>query len=233
MHRSLAEGHRVVLDQVDTFADGVAVKMVGEEPLRICKTLVDEVVLVDTDETCTAIKDIFEDTRSITEPSGALAVAGAKKYLADKGLKNERVSPPPPTVDPTRLPNGGDAKSRQAFLPRPDAPAPERCRPSPRGIPSSPPPCSLRAEPRAGRDEAASGDRPVQAHRCARERGGVSCAVARRAHRSSLPPKSGGATPLAPPRAPVSPRVLRGRALPAGAQGSAKPWVGEARGSLA
>ena len=95
MHRSLAEGHRVVLDQVDTFADGVAVKMVGEEPLRICKTLVDEVVLVDTDETCTAIKDIFEDTRSITEPSGALAVAGAKKYLADKGLKNERVSPPP------------------------------------------------------------------------------------------------------------------------------------------
>jgi len=104
MHRSLAEGHRVVLDQVDTFADGVAVKMVGEEPLRICKTLVDEVVLVDTDETCTAIKDIFEDTRSITEPSGALAVAGAKKYLADKGLKNERVSPPPPTVDPTRLP---------------------------------------------------------------------------------------------------------------------------------
>eukprot|EP00290_Baffinella_frigidus_P006711 CAMPEP_0180131270 /NCGR_PEP_ID=MMETSP0986-20121125/8326_1 /TAXON_ID=697907 /ORGANISM="non described non described, Strain CCMP2293" /LENGTH=645 /DNA_ID=CAMNT_0022071127 /DNA_START=78 /DNA_END=2015 /DNA_ORIENTATION=+ len=91
MYRSLKEGTRVVLDQVDTFADGVAVKMVGEEPLRICRSLVDEVVLVDTDDICSSIKDIFEDTRSITEPSGALAVAGAKKYLADNNMQGERV----------------------------------------------------------------------------------------------------------------------------------------------
>ena len=174
---------------------------------------------------------LLTEAKKLEAKARTIRQLARRRYVPD--YKNLEQAPPPPTVDPTRLPNGGDAKSRQAFLPRPDAPAPERCRPSPRGVPSSPPPCSLRAEPRAGRDEAASGDRPVQAHRCARERGGVSCAVARRAHRSSLPPKSGGATPLAPPRAPVSPRVLRGRALPAGAQGSAKPWVGEARGSLA
>eukprot|EP00613_Pedinella_sp_CCMP2098_P001741 CAMPEP_0171616530 /NCGR_PEP_ID=MMETSP0990-20121206/13520_1 /TAXON_ID=483369 /ORGANISM="non described non described, Strain CCMP2098" /LENGTH=605 /DNA_ID=CAMNT_0012180789 /DNA_START=28 /DNA_END=1846 /DNA_ORIENTATION=- len=81
MHDSLIAGHRVRLDKVDTFADGVAVKMVGVEPFRICQEVVDEMVLVDTDEICAAIKDIFEDTRSITEPSGALAVAGAKKWL--------------------------------------------------------------------------------------------------------------------------------------------------------
>eukprot|EP00286_Rhodomonas_abbreviata_P001893 CAMPEP_0181291300 /NCGR_PEP_ID=MMETSP1101-20121128/1891_1 /TAXON_ID=46948 /ORGANISM="Rhodomonas abbreviata, Strain Caron Lab Isolate" /LENGTH=550 /DNA_ID=CAMNT_0023395677 /DNA_START=352 /DNA_END=2004 /DNA_ORIENTATION=- len=91
MKRSLEAGERVTLDSVDTFADGVAVRMVGEEPFRLSMELVDEVILVDTDETCVAIKDIFEDTRSITEPSGALAVAGAKKYLAERGMEGESV----------------------------------------------------------------------------------------------------------------------------------------------
>lgn len=80
--RSLAKGERVVLDQVGLFADGAAVKQVGEETFRICQEVVDEVVLVSTDETCAAIKDVFEDTRSIVEPAGALAVAGLKKWVA-------------------------------------------------------------------------------------------------------------------------------------------------------
>jgi len=87
LFRSLREGQRVTLDKVDTFADGVAVKIVGEETFRLCQRVVDDVVLVDTDEICSAIKDIFEDTRSITEPSGALGVAGAKKYCAMHGLE--------------------------------------------------------------------------------------------------------------------------------------------------
>jgi threonine dehydratase len=91
MYRSLREGTKVMLDKVDTFADGVAVKTTGFETLRICRELVDDVVLCDTDEICVAIKDIFEDTRSITEPSGALAVAGAKKWLADGAHSNKRV----------------------------------------------------------------------------------------------------------------------------------------------
>jgi len=81
MHHALAAGERVVLDQVGIFADGVAVRQAGEEPFRIVRETVDEVILVSTDEICAAIKDIFDDTRSITEPAGALAVAGLKKYL--------------------------------------------------------------------------------------------------------------------------------------------------------
>ncbi|KAJ1324438.1 threonine dehydratase [Microdochium nivale] len=82
MVQSLHEGRRVVLKDVGLFADGAAVKTVGEETFRICQEVVDEVVLVNTDETCAAIKDVFEDTRSIVEPAGALALAGLKKYVA-------------------------------------------------------------------------------------------------------------------------------------------------------
>ncbi|KAK2601183.1 hypothetical protein N8I77_010651 [Diaporthe amygdali] len=82
MVRSLQEGKRVVLEEVGPFADGAAVKTVGKETFRICQEVVDEVVQVNTDETCAAIKDIFEDTRSIVEPAGALALAGLKKWLA-------------------------------------------------------------------------------------------------------------------------------------------------------
>ncbi len=80
MYQSLAAGHRVRLAQVGLFADGVAVKQVGEETFRLCRTLVDEIVRVDTDEICAAIKDVFEDTRSILEPAGALSVAGLKAW---------------------------------------------------------------------------------------------------------------------------------------------------------
>ncbi len=78
--RSLRSGERVLLDHVGTFADGVAVRQVGREPFRLARRLVDEVLVVSNDEICAAIKDIFEDTRSIVEPSGALATAGLKRY---------------------------------------------------------------------------------------------------------------------------------------------------------
>jgi threonine dehydratase len=81
MAKSLKAGRRVTLDHVGLFADGVAVKEVGRETFRLCKQLVDDVVLVDTDEMCAAIKDVFEDTRVVLEPAGALAVAGAKAWV--------------------------------------------------------------------------------------------------------------------------------------------------------
>ncbi len=80
MYRSLQEGRRITLAQVGLFADGVAVKQVGEETFRLCRDLVDEIILVDTDAICAAIKDVFEDTRAILEPAGALSIAGAKAY---------------------------------------------------------------------------------------------------------------------------------------------------------
>jgi len=94
MARSLQAGRRITLPDVGLFADGTAVKLVGEETFRLAKQYVDEVIVVDTNEVCTAIKDVFQDTRSILEPSGALAVAGAKAYIeraraAKKPLKNE------------------------------------------------------------------------------------------------------------------------------------------------
>jgi threonine dehydratase len=82
MHQSLREGRRVTLDRVGMFADGVAVRRVGEETFRLARQYVDEIILVSTDQICAAIQDIFEDTRSIAEPAGALAVAGIKKYAA-------------------------------------------------------------------------------------------------------------------------------------------------------
>ncbi|MDA1107682.1 MAG: threonine ammonia-lyase, biosynthetic [Proteobacteria bacterium] len=89
LYEALRAGQRVVLDQVGIFADGVAVRQVGAEPFRIAQTCVDEVILVSTDEICAAIKDIFDDTRSIAEPAGALAVAGLKKYVAREGCKDK------------------------------------------------------------------------------------------------------------------------------------------------
>jgi len=85
MARSLKAGRRVVLDRVGLFADGVAVKEVGKETFRLCRTLVDGMVLVDTDEICAAIKDVFADTRVVLEPAGALAVAGAKAWVEKNG----------------------------------------------------------------------------------------------------------------------------------------------------
>lgn len=85
MTQSLRLGKRVKLLDVGGFADGTAVKLVGKETFRICKRRVDETVLVTTDETCAAIRDVFMDTRSVMEPSGALAVAGVKKWLLSRG----------------------------------------------------------------------------------------------------------------------------------------------------
>jgi threonine dehydratase len=89
MRRSLKTGRRVKLDQVGLFADGVAVKQVGSETFRLCRGLVDDVILVDTDAMCAAIKDVFEDTRAILEPAGALAIAGAKAYVKATGIRGE------------------------------------------------------------------------------------------------------------------------------------------------
>jgi threonine dehydratase len=80
MARSIAAGRRIKLAHVGLFADGVAVKEVGRETFRICRELVDDIVLVDTDAICAALKDVFEDTRSILEPAGALSVAGLKLW---------------------------------------------------------------------------------------------------------------------------------------------------------
>ncbi len=81
MARSLKAGRRVTLNDVGLFSDGTAVKLVGEETFRLAKEVVDEIILVNTDDVCAAIKDVFTDTRSILEPAGALAVAGAKAYV--------------------------------------------------------------------------------------------------------------------------------------------------------
>jgi threonine dehydratase len=80
MTQSLQAGRRIRLDNVGLFADGVAVKQVGAETFRIARQVVDEMVLVDTDAICAAIKDVFEDTRTVLEPAGALAIAGAKAW---------------------------------------------------------------------------------------------------------------------------------------------------------
>ena len=89
MSQSLKIGHRVRLSQVGLFADGVAVREVGEETFRLCQQYIDDIILVETDDTCAAIKDVFEDTRSILEPAGALAIAGAKAYVEKKQIQGE------------------------------------------------------------------------------------------------------------------------------------------------
>lgn len=89
MYQSLRLGYRVRLPQVGLFADGVAVREVGQETFRLCQQYVDEIILVTTDDTCAAIKDVFEDTRSILEPAGALAIAGAKAYVEREGITDQ------------------------------------------------------------------------------------------------------------------------------------------------
>ena len=89
MYQSLQAGERVLLQHVGLFADGVAVKLVGQETFRLCQQFLDEIVRVDTDAICAAIKDVFEDTRSILEPAGALAIAGAKAWAEREGLNGK------------------------------------------------------------------------------------------------------------------------------------------------
>jgi threonine dehydratase len=89
MVRSVKAGKRVTLSDVGLFSDGTAVKLVGEETFRLTRALVDDFVVVDTDEVCAAIKDVFQDTRSILEPAGALGVAAIKQYAAANKCKGQ------------------------------------------------------------------------------------------------------------------------------------------------
>ena len=89
LQAAMAAGEPVMLPSVGSFADGVAVAQIGAHGFAICRDYVDQVLTVSNDELCAAIKDIFDDTRSITEPSGALAVAGIKQYVARNGIKGQ------------------------------------------------------------------------------------------------------------------------------------------------
>lgn len=89
MYQSVQAGHRVELKDVGLFADGTAVKLVGEETYRLTCRFVDEIIRVNTDEVCAAIKDVFTETRAILEPSGALSVAGAKAYVARENIRDK------------------------------------------------------------------------------------------------------------------------------------------------
>ena len=89
LQAAMAAGERVVLPTVGIFADGVAVAQIGQYTFDICKDYVDEVITVSTDEICAAIKDIYDDTRSITEPAGALGVAGIKKYVETRNVTGQ------------------------------------------------------------------------------------------------------------------------------------------------
>lgn len=89
MRQSLEKGERVELQDVGLFSDGTAVKLVGKETFKLCEKFVDGIITVTTDEVCAAIKDVFQDTRSILEPAGALSVAGIKKYVKTNQVKNE------------------------------------------------------------------------------------------------------------------------------------------------
>ena len=86
MKASIAAGHPVVLDEVGIFADGVAVKSPGDETYRICSQMLDGIITISVDEMCAAIRDVFDDTRSVMEPAGALSVAGLKKYVSENGI---------------------------------------------------------------------------------------------------------------------------------------------------
>lgn len=86
---AMAEGERVILDQVGIFADGVAVAQIGENTWEVCKDHIDECITVTPDEICAAIKDIFDDTRAVCEPAGALAVAGMKKYVEQESCEEQ------------------------------------------------------------------------------------------------------------------------------------------------
>ncbi len=88
---AMKHGERVILDEVGIFADGVAVRQIGAEPFRIAQHFVDEVMVVTTDEICAAIKDIFDETRTVAEPAGAIAVAGVKKYVEQTGVSGEHL----------------------------------------------------------------------------------------------------------------------------------------------
>jgi len=91
MYKALKQNKLVLLDSIGTFADGAATRQVGKNCFEIAKEVVDEMILVSTDETCAAIKDVFEETRTLMEPAGALATAGMKNYIQEHQLKNKQI----------------------------------------------------------------------------------------------------------------------------------------------
>jgi len=91
MYQAFKQNKRVLLESIGTFADGAAVRQTGKTTFKIAQKVVDEMMLVSTDETCAAIKDVFEDTRTMLEPAGAIATAGLKKYLAEHKIKDKQV----------------------------------------------------------------------------------------------------------------------------------------------
>jgi threonine dehydratase len=91
MTEAFKQKKRVILDSIGTFADGAAVRQAGVNTFEIAKNVVDEMILVSTDETCAAIKDVFEETRTLLEPAGALATAGMKNYIKEHQLKNKQI----------------------------------------------------------------------------------------------------------------------------------------------
>jgi threonine dehydratase len=91
MYQAFKQNKRVLLETIGTFADGAAVRQTGETTFKIAREVVDEMMLVSTDETCAAIKDVFEDTRTMLEPAGAISTAGMKKYLAEHEISNKQV----------------------------------------------------------------------------------------------------------------------------------------------
>ncbi len=92
LQAALDAGRPVTLPQVGIFADGVAVKTIGSEPFDICQRYLDDVITVTNDEICTAIKDIFDDTRVIAEPAGALSVAAIRKYCSENNIRDKRIT---------------------------------------------------------------------------------------------------------------------------------------------
>ncbi|WP_026376130.1 threonine ammonia-lyase, biosynthetic [Aestuariibacter salexigens] len=91
LNAALQAGQPETLPSVGIFADGVAVKTIGTETFRLCQQFVDEVVTVSSDEICAAIKDIFDDTRVIAEPAGALSVAAIRKYVGENNLHGKKI----------------------------------------------------------------------------------------------------------------------------------------------
>lgn len=89
---ALDAGHPVDLNRVGLFAEGVAVKRIGDETFRLCQQYIDDIVLVDSDEICAAVKDLFDDIRAVAEPSGALALAGMKKYIEQHNIRGENLA---------------------------------------------------------------------------------------------------------------------------------------------
>ena len=168
LQAAMAAGERVVLEQVGLFADGVAVAQIGQHTFDVCKHYVDEVITVSTDEICAAIKDIYDDTRSITEPAGALAVAGIKKYVERDGVSGQvlvGIDSAPTSISTAcamspSAPNWARSAKRSSPSPFPSSPAASR--PFARRSASARSPNSITATTPTARRTFSSACRPIR-----------------------------------------------------------------------